>query len=198
MRSMRCEASEVLSGEAATVTVLLSGGADSAALLAQLLDGDLKPSALFVDYDQPALAEERRASRGVARRMRVEWASMTFKSTVTLPTTGEIRGRNAMLLAAADHACPTDYVAIGVHGGTDYPDCSRAFIDAWQAVLVVQHGGATRVLAPFLDLGKQDVLALAAKTPHLLEATYSCERAGGPCGKCLSCRDRARFEHADA
>ena len=188
----------MLSGEAATVTVLLSGGADSAALLAHLIDGDLMPSALFVDYGQPAAAEERRASRGVARRTKVRWASVTVKSRIPVPATGEIRGRNALLLAAADHASPADFVAIGVHGGTDYPDCSKAFVAAWQGLLDVQHGGATRILAPFLDLAKQDVLTLAAKSPGLLDVTYSCERAGGPCGTCLSCRDRQTYFDAHA
>jgi len=187
-----------VSGEGSTVAVLLSGGADSAALLVQLIGDDLTANALFVNYGQPAVAEERRASRAIARHLKVPWSSATVKTRTAVPTTGEIRGRNAMLLAVAGHTQPTDFVAIGVHGGTGYPDCSRAFADAWQGLLDVQYGGTTRVLVPFADLTKQDVLTLAAKTPYLLKVAYSCERGGGPCGSCRSCKDRQSHTSAHA
>lgn len=176
----------------------MSGGADSAALLVHLLEDGLTANALFVDYGQPVVAEERRASCAIARHLKVTWTSATLKTRATVPTTGEIRGRNAMLLSVANHTQTTDFVALGVHSGTNYPDCSQAFMDGWQGLLDVQYGGATRVLAPFLEMTKQDVLTLAAKTPYLLKVAYSCERGGGPCGSCLSCKDRQSHATAHA
>ncbi len=109
------------------------------------------------------------------------------------PSFAEVRGRNDLLLAIGAAASPADAVAIGTHAGTSYADCSPAHTVAWQVLLDSEYGGSRRLLAPLQDLTKREVIALAQHLAVPLATTYSCEDAGGPCGKCVSCRDREAF-----
>ncbi|MFE2359105.1 7-cyano-7-deazaguanine synthase [Streptomyces parvulus] len=58
-------------------TVLLSGGIDSATVLAALLDQRVVADSLFVDYGQPAVGEERDASAAIANNYGCSWSSLT-------------------------------------------------------------------------------------------------------------------------
>ena len=104
---------------------------------------------------------------------------------------GEILGRNAMLVSVALMAVEAPAtIVIGVHSGTHYWDCSREFLARMQAVLNGYSAGAIQLLAPFAALEKPAIHALAQEHGFDSDLTYSCERAGGPCGECLSCKDR--------
>lgn len=86
---------------------------------------------------------------------------------------------------------PGCHIAVGVHAGTGYADCSPGHRYAWQSLLDRQHGGTVQVLAPLIDLTKAEVLALAAQSAVPFALTHSCEAGDSPCGRCQSCRDRA-------
>lgn len=169
--------------------VLLSGGVDSALVATLLLQGGRPTSALFVDYGQPAARAELTASRAVAGHLGVAWRQVAVAG-LAVPASGETPGRNDLLLAVAAAAAPGCDLAVGVHAGTGYADCSPAHRDAWQALLDRQHGGTLRVLAPLIDLGKAEVLGLAADSAVPFSLTHSCEAGNDPCGRCLSCLDR--------
>lgn len=64
------------------------------------------------------------------------------------------------------------------------------WLDAWRALLDVQHFGTVTLLAPLAALRKSQVLALARDCEVPFELTHSCERGAVPCGRCLSCRNR--------
>ncbi len=172
--------------------LLLSGGVDSALVARLLVDAGTPPTALFVDYGQPAAAAEDRASSAVAAHFGLlrERVAVTGLS---LPSRGEIVGRNDLLLAVAHASAPGRDIALGVHAGTGYADCSPGHRDAWQMLLDTQHDGRVRVLAPLLHLQKAEVLALAAGAGVPLGMTHSCEAGDSVCGRCLSCLDRAAF-----
>ena len=106
---------------------------------------------------------------------------------------GEIRGRNAYLLHTALMEFPTSsgVVALGIHAGTGYVDCSPGFMDVMQRSYDFHTGGKVTVAAPFLNWTKQQVYALAAELNVPLAQTYSCESACLPCGECRSCLDRS-------
>ena len=116
----------------------------------------------------------------------VRYSGMSFGS-------GEIRGRNAYLLHTALIEFPTSsgVVALGIHAGTGYADCSPEFVDLMQRSYDFHTGGTITVVAPFVDWTKQQVYALAAQLNVPLRQTYSCESASRPCGECQSCLDRS-------
>lgn len=171
-----------------STTVLLSGGLDSATALASLQDRDLAPTSLFVDYGQPARIEESAAAERIADRFGVSHRSIKIDG-LPVPD-GEIPGRNALLVLTAMMAGPVPQaIVLGVHEGTEYWDCSREFIGRMQGLLNGYAAGAVQLLAPFAALSKPAVYVLAKELGVDIGLTYSCERAAGPCGDCLSCKD---------
>ena len=176
--------------EGETLLVLASGGVDSSTLLWLLAEQDLSPSALFVNYGQAAAEAESAAVARVCSAVgaplrNVQYSGMSFGS-------GEIRGRNAYLLHTAliEFPASSGVVALGIHAGTGYADCSPEFVDVMQRSYDFHTGGAINIAAPFLHWTKQQVYALAGQLEIPLEQTYSCESASRPCRTCRSCLDR--------
>ena len=174
------------------VKVLLSGGIDSTTMLFQFVRSGRRTSALFIDYRQLAVYRERRAATAVADTLSVHLEVLELPEIEPLPS-GEILGRNALfvLLASAAAHARGSHIALGIHAGTPYSDCSPSFVTAMQHVLDLYHGGRVRLVAPFLNWTKKEVVERAVELRVPLEMTFSCERPSPePCGLCLSCRDR--------
>jgi 7-cyano-7-deazaguanine synthase len=169
--------------------VLLSGGIDSALVASLLCRDGWSVRAMWVDYGQPAAGAERTASRAIAGHYELEWHEAAVRS-VPVPPQGEVPGRNDMLVATALACAPGLTIAIGVHEGTQYADCSTLWLDAWRTLLDVQHSGTVTLLAPLAALHKPQVLALARECAVPFGLTHSCETGPVPCGRCLSCQDR--------
>ena len=170
-------------------SVLLSGGIDSALVASLLRTEGWLTSAIWVDYGQPAVKAEREASRSLAEHFGLEWQEAVVRGFV-VPPKGEVQGRNDMLVATARACTPGINLAIGVHAGTSYADCSPQWLAAWNRLLDIQHAGAVALLAPLANLDKPATLALARDYEVPLQLTYSCEAGITPCGTCLSCVDR--------
>jgi len=178
------------------VAVLVSGGIDSAALLALYLRERFNVQPLFVDFGQPAVTQELRAARAVCKHYGVRLSIMTVRSRVSF-SAGEIPGRNAFLMFAAVlvSGMKPGIIAIGIHEGPPYYDCTEGFLKSIQTVLDGYAAGKIKVAAPFLKWGKQVIWDFCKKTRVPVESTYSCEKGGvRPCGKCLSCRDREALD----
>jgi 7-cyano-7-deazaguanine synthase len=173
--------------------VLLSGGIDSAVALALARSKGAPLASLFIDYGQrPAVAEARASSSisayyGAAHR-ELKLHQLSF-------TAGEIRGRNAFLLHTALLAIDdeTSVVAIGLHSGTAYRDCSPPFVDLMQTSFDFHTGGRVSISCPLLTHTKKDIIALAAVLKVPIAMTHSCEADDTPCHSCLSCLDRGSF-----
>src|SRR4051812_42930731 len=105
------------------VTVLLSGGIDSAACAVFYIKLGYKVSALHVDYGQLARLKERGAARAVAEYLRVPLDVVSIR-TARKKADGEIIGRNAFLISLAlqEVGTSSQLLAIGVHSGTRYCD----------------------------------------------------------------------------
>ena len=181
--------------DACEVLVLLSGGIDSSACLEFYREIGRPPAALFVNYGQAAARLEVDAARAVASYYTVPLIALTWTGR-QLKHAGLIPGRNSFLISAAAMERPrsVSIIAIGVHAGTDYPDCSVSFLDAMQKVLSLSEDRAVHIAAPFGTWKKPDIIQYCRLRNVPLELTYSCERGTEPpCGICLSCKDRSSF-----
>ena len=171
--------------------VLLSGGLDSAACVLACKQNGLDVSGLFIDYGHRAAAPESAAAHRIAEHYNVPLLIAHFKGLSTSDP-GFVQGRNGFLLQAALMLFPHDngLIAIGIHAGTTYRDCTPGFVDAIQNIFDIYSSGSIRVFAPFLTWHKQDIYNFSAEYSVPVALTYSCESGSTvPCGDCLSCKD---------
>jgi 7-cyano-7-deazaguanine synthase len=111
-----------------------------------------------------------------------------------------VPNRNAIMLSIAYGiavAEDAEVVAIGVHGGDHfiYPDCRPEFIASFAAMqkhAVEGFGNAKlTLLAPFLHLGKQQIVSLGTALQVPYGDTWSCYKGGEKhCGTCGTCVER--------
>lgn len=179
--------------------VLLSGGIDSSGCLHFARDIGRPLSAMFFDYGQAAVREELVAAMNIAEEYAVP-LNVRRLADARLKTTGITSCRNAFLLATAamEASDSVTAIAIGVHRGTDYFDCSEEFVQSMDRLVRASTMGRVGIMAPFVKWSKVEVWQYCLKSGVPMQLTYSCE-AGGPepCGSCLSCKDREAL-HAQA
>lgn len=170
--------------------VLSSGGLDSTTLIALLISFGIRPTSLFIDYQQSAVIAEEAAITSICQDMSVPLNIVRYKGTQF--GAGEIRGRNAFLLHTGllEFTAASGILVMGLHAGTGYVDCSPEFIELMQNSFDLHTGGSISIVTPFLTWSKGDVGRLAIDLRVPIEQTYSCESENKPCGRCNSCRDR--------
>ena len=163
---------------------------DSAACVKFFLNEGMDVRGLHVDYGQAAAKEEDAAARGVAAHYGIPITSMRCAGFHG-KADGLIVGRNAFLVCVALMEAPHSLIALGIHSGTRYWDCSARFLESMQVIVDGYTDGRVRLIAPFLTWSKRQVWAFSKSNEVPIELTYSCETGGNmPCGKCLSCRDK--------
>ena len=142
---------------------------------------------IFCDYGQPASISEKQASQIIAAYYSVPYETIEVKN-INIPKLGEICGRNALLIWAA--FCKIGFgsykIVLGIHAGTEYPDCSPQFIDATNRLFDVYTNGTVIAEAPFINWKKADIVAYCRANSLPYHYTYSCEVGSvPPCGRCL-------------
>jgi len=174
------------------VTMLMSGGIDSTACAHFLKKSGHEVHGMFIDYGQNAAAAEKLSAIALSQRMSVPVDCISVRGSITFGA-GEILGRNALLVLCALCFRPlrSGLIALGIHSGTRYYDCSPAFHRLIDKLVAEYTDGRVRAAAPFLHWSKREVYEYFEKTGLPVEESYSCE-AGTvpPCGECLSCQDR--------
>lgn len=176
--------------------VLLSGGVDSVACIHLLQSQHFQVSAFHISYGQPASSIERTRSEEIARYFKVPLKTCQVHATTNL-TDGEIQGRNAFLIFTALTMAEQTHgiIAIGIHSGTNYYDCSGTFFNKISTLVAESTEGRVSVLAPFVGWTKVDIFKYCQQHKLPINLTYSCERGTSPpCGLCLSCKDRKGLE----
>ena len=171
--------------------VLVSGGVDSAACVDFYLRQQFTVGGLHVTYGQPSARQEITAAHALATHFAIPLTHITLTGAVAKPD-GQVLGRNAFLLftALGELDVNAGVIALGVHAGTPYYDCSANFMASVQTVVDGQCNGSVQVAAPFLDWTKRQIWDYCVEKEVPIELTYSCERGQHqPCGGCLSCRD---------
>ena len=200
----------------ADVAVLLSGGLDSAVLVArEAAAREVQPlyvsAGLAWESEELALVERLLRSSAYARRVaplarlavdvgdvypRTHWAIRGTPPAYDTPDEDVyLPGRNVLLLAKAGVYCALHRiprVAIGPLAGNPFPDATPEFFEAMGRALSAGLAHPLAVEAPFAALHKEDVIRLGASLGVRFELTLSCMNptAGRHCGLCSKCRER--------
>ena len=202
--------------------MLLSGGMDSAVVVAMARARGFAVHALSVAYGQRHTAELSAAARVAQALGAVAHKTVTVDlrsiggSALTAdidvpesPSSGipvtYVPARNTIMLSvalgwaevlgAADLFCGVN--AVDYSG---YPDCRPAFIEAFERLANVAtkagvEGAGLRVHAPLMAMGKADIVREGLRLGVDFALTVSCYQAdteGRACARCDACRLRAQ------
>ena len=121
-----------------------------------------------------------------------------LKDTDGEPVSTYVPFRNGLFLASAASialSLEAEIIYYGAHSddaaGSAYPDCSKVFNDAMNTAIYEGSGPKIKILAPFVEWNKKQVVAEGVKLGVPYEMTWSCYEGGDePCGECGTCRDR--------
>ncbi len=206
--------------ESSTAIVLVSGGLDSATVLAMALADGFECHAMSFAYGQRHKSELA-AARALASAscishqvvnidLTVFGASALTDSDIAVPeapTVGipvtYVPARNTIFLSyalAKAEVLPASRIYIGVNAidYSGYPDCRPAFINAFQnladlATRAGVEGEGVTIEAPLQHLSKSEIIGVGTALGVDYSQTVSCYQAddeGRACGVCDSCRLR--------
>jgi 7-cyano-7-deazaguanine synthase len=198
-----------------STAVLLSGGLDSAVLLAdEATRGEVHPI-----YVSAGLAWETAEREGVNRLLRAlgsavrqplvslsvdmsdvyqatHWAIQGRPPAYHTPDEDVyLPGRNIILLAKTAVYCAAaglNRIAIGSLAHNPFPDATPEFRSALANALSIGLAHRLVIDAPFAELDKADVVSRGLALGVPLELTLSCMNPDGlrHCGRCSKCRER--------
>lgn len=194
------------------VLAITSGGLDSTVTYYKLKNDGHDVDAVFFDYGQRHRDQEHAALNSIIPEHRTINVALPDLDSALLGTSevpageyeaGTMRAtvvpfRNAVFLAYAVAIAENDgydAVALGAHAGDHdlYPDCTPAFVEAFDVTAQAGTYNKVRVLAPFAHSTKRDIVKYGKSVGigHVMAQTYSCYKGGGqPCGVCSTCRER--------
>ena len=193
--------------------VLFSGGIDSTTCLGMAVDkyGAENVIALSISYGQKH-TKEIEASDKIVKYYNVEHIYLDLeeipkesydaqiKGTDGKPVSTYVPFRNGLFLSSAasialSKGCSEIYY--GAHAddaaGSAYPDCSSEFNAAINDAIYLGSGKQIKVVAPFINASKAQVVKKGLELNVPYKYTWSCYEGGEkPCGRCGTCIDRAR------
>jgi len=181
-----------MAGKNRHALVLFSGGIDSTACLYYYLSEKFNVECIFVDYGQKSKKYELDSARKIAEYYNVPLKELRFCNSKNFHS-GEIIGRNSFLIISTimnvDNYC--GILAMGLHEGTPYYDCSELFVNTMNNLLKGYLNGKILLDTPFIKWNKSMIVDYCIDKGIPLDLTYSCENGTNPpCGTCLSCLDR--------
>jgi 7-cyano-7-deazaguanine synthase len=155
------------------VLILFSGGIDSSTCLNYFLKRNDNVYLLYFDYGQPNEYIERAAAINVAKYYKQNLNTITINGCSA--SEGMIPGRNAFLLTLSLLKVPFESggVAIGLHNHSLYSDCSESFVNTMQNIFDTYYDGRIKILTPFMQWDKGDIIAYAKSEKVPLELVYS-------------------------
>ena len=165
---------------------------DSAACVHLLQKQGYEIKGIFIDFGQAAVKQERKAVKKVSEFFDIQTTTLVAQAASGYGA-GELVGRNAFLVTTAIFLGRVDrgLLAIGVHSGTPYYDCSAGFVARMKQLAEEHTDGRLTVSAPFVDWNKAQIHDYCVRAKIPIKSTYSCESGTiPPCGSCASCRDR--------
>jgi 7-cyano-7-deazaguanine synthase len=217
-----------MSPTAPKAVALVSGGLDSMVAAALAREAGFALLALTIDYGQRHRIELQAAARiaaalGAERHIVMPldlrpFGGSALTADIAVPKSGVgddvpvtyVPARNTIFLSLAlgwAEAAGASHIYIGVNAldYSGYPDCRPDFVAGFErlaalATKVGSQGGAFRIAAPLLHLGKADIVREAERLGLDAGLSWSCYDPAEDerhCGLCDSCRLRAKgFEEA--
>jgi 7-cyano-7-deazaguanine synthase len=204
------------STDRSAAAVLVSGGLDSAILLAESARDDAEVYPLFIRsgllWERAELSHLRQFLEAIQTSSLQQlviletpvvdlygdhWSitgrgvpdAQTSDAAVYLP------GRNVLLLTKAIlwcHLNSVDELRLGILESNPFFDATPAFFSSFETFLNTSVNGRVRIVRPFAAMSKRDVLKRGSRLP--LQWTFSCIRpmSGKHCGECNKCAERRR------
>ena len=116
------------------------------------------------------------------------------------PVSTYVPYRNGVFLSVATSIAISlncDTIYYGAHkddaSNEAYPDCSEDFNDYISQAIWCGSGKQVKIIAPFIDKTKADIVKKGIELNVPYEKTWSCYEGGDiPCGKCATCIDREK------
>ena len=211
------------SSSPATVVAIVSGGLDSSTLLYKLSSEGEDVRALAFLYGQRHEREIQTAAIvcqtlkidqklvDLSDLKDLLSSSALINRVVTVPNVPEIAehyetlkttvvpNRNAILLSVAvgyATSLGANRVYYGAHASDRgvYPDCRPEFVQALERALQLgTDNAALRIIAPFANMSKADIVRLGTRLGVPYSETWSCYKGGDwHCGVCSRCWERKR------
>lgn len=196
------------------LAILVSGGLDSAVLLAEVVKQSSTVWPLYVRFglfweaievqhlrrfldaiQAPSLRELAVLDMPVADLYGQHW-SLTGKGVPPAGTPDDavyLPGRNVLFLAKAMLWCHLNRVptlALALLESNPFPDATPAFFKSYEKIVNQAIGGQVRLVQPYRGFNKAVVLQRGQHLP--LQWTFSCIRPvdGRHCGACNKCAER--------
>ncbi|UCD29320.1 MAG: 7-cyano-7-deazaguanine synthase QueC [Planctomycetota bacterium] len=198
-------------------TILIySGGVDSTVLLYHLLADGYQVRCLGINYGQRH-QRELDAAAEICRQLNVEYRIADLSAVRSLlsgsaltddvavpqgPYDTEsmkqtvVPNRNMIMLSVAIGwavRLKFDHVAYAAHAGDHavYPDCRPEFAEAMDKAASLCDWHKVRIIRPFIDMTKTDIIRKGADLKVPFDKTWSCYMGGRVhCGKCGTCIER--------
>lgn len=211
------------------IVCLMSGGLDSSTMALKMLMQGHEIVPVFVRYGQRHLEREESAARSIVDWLLSSGANLryldftqlmeSFKSSLIVSSGIEVRDdvvrgdlggtyvpmRNTLFLSAAAGLVESmgggciAYAGHAEDAEANYPDCTKEFVQAYSEMLNAATDGAVKLIAPFIEYTKGDIIKECIKlldsegAREFLSKTYSCYRGGDKhCGTCPTCRGRKK------
>jgi 7-cyano-7-deazaguanine synthase len=157
-----------------------------------------------LDVDLAAFGGSSLVGEGAVPKDRPALDGETLAAAGEIPST-YVPARNTIFLSLAlawAEVTGSQAIVIGVNAldYSGYPDCRPEYLEAFARLASLAtragvEGRPFRVLAPLLHLSKADIIRLGGELGLDYGLTHSCyapTSEGRPCGRCDSCRLRAK------
>ena len=195
--------------------IIYSGGLDSTTLLYE--ERERIALAVTFDYGSNHAAREIACARRHCEKLGIEhlvidlaFIGRYFCSSLTAGADAIPEGnyddenmrstvvpfRNGIMLSVACGLAESrslKRVLIANHGGDHaiYPDCRPEFVEAMDSAMTAGTYEGVKLVAPYTDITKGDIVKRGMKLGIDYSTTYSCYRGGERhCGRCGTCRER--------
>jgi len=214
--------------------ILTSGGLDSS-VLAYYVKKNLKINKirlLFFDYGQKAVEEELFCVKNLAKKLKskleiidLKWLGKISTSLINKGQGGKeelikwyVPFRNSLFLISALAFAESEFIKTGKESeiflgikyeGLGFKDTTPNFLKEINRLAKFSQKGKFKIIAPFVDKEKEDIIEFGRKMRVRLDDTYSCYLGGGfarinnkklaiHCGKCAGCKARKKgFKFSD-
>ncbi|HLG20563.1 MAG TPA: 7-cyano-7-deazaguanine synthase [Bdellovibrionota bacterium] len=211
-----------MSAHKRNAAVLVSGGLDSAVLLAECAEIWPQVTPIFIRsgllWEEAELRALRRFVASLAEPSLTPIAELTLGAAqmygddhwsvngARVPKFQDpdpevyLPGRNLLLLSHAATFCSLtgiDQIFVGLLRGNPFPDASEKFLEQMARTVSMALGRPIEIHAPYRQYSKSDVILRGRRWP--IHLTLSClqPRGGRHCGKCNKCAERQKaFQQA--